>query len=131
MRHSYDHGALLVHAASGAGKSSVVRAGVYPKLNLSADWIVAPLFKTSSRPSDTILRSLSHSLLCINMDEDKVAALIKEIDSSIQENSDTRSIAYRGYSAKEPCSSLSTIWIGIACPRPHKQIDYSRYCAAP
>jgi conflict system STAND superfamily ATPase len=88
MRHSYDHGALLVHGASGAGKSSVVRAGVYPKLKISADWIVAPLFKTPSQPWESILQSLSHSLLCGGIDEDKIAPAIREIDIGVQENRD-------------------------------------------
>jgi hypothetical protein len=89
MRHSYDHGALLVHGASGGGKSSIVRAGVYPKLKISADWIVAPLFKTSSQPWEGILQSLSHSLLCAGIGEDKIAPAIREIDIGIQENRDT------------------------------------------
>jgi hypothetical protein len=86
MRHSYDHGALLVHGPSGSGKSSVVRAGVYPKLKISADWIVAPLFKTQSQPWESILQALSHSLLCAGIGEDKIAPAIREIDIRIREN---------------------------------------------
>jgi Novel STAND NTPase 1/TIR domain len=89
MRHSYDHAALLVHGASGAGKSSVVRAGVYPKLKISADWIVAPLFKTSPQPFDSILQSLSHSLLRGGIGEDRIAAAIREIEFRIKQNSDS------------------------------------------
>jgi Novel STAND NTPase 1 len=66
-----------------------VRAGVYPKLKISADWIVAPLFKTSPQPFDSILQSLSHSLLRGGIGEDRIAAAIREIEFRIKQNSDS------------------------------------------
>jgi hypothetical protein len=62
MRHSRDGRALLLHGTSFAGKSSLVRAGVYPKIiRMPKLWVAVPLFKTVSEPFDQLLKKLSSS----------------------------------------------------------------------
>jgi TIR domain/AAA ATPase domain len=62
MRHSHDGRGLLVHGTSGSGKSSLVRAGVYPKIICMPKlWVAAALFKTSRDPFTQMLERLTAS----------------------------------------------------------------------
>src|SRR5262249_21704948 len=87
MRHSYDSGALLLHGSSGAGKSSLMRAGVYPKLKrMQESWTVVPLFKTTPTPFDDLLEVLSQSLIDVGVDRQSVADAIHQMsNASVQQ----------------------------------------------
>jgi conflict system STAND superfamily ATPase/TIR domain-containing protein len=62
MRHSHDGRGLLVHGTSGSGKSSLVRAGVYPKIiRMPKLWVAAALFKTAPDPFTQMLERLTAS----------------------------------------------------------------------
>jgi TIR domain/AAA ATPase domain len=62
MRHSHDGRGLLVHGTSGSGKSSLVRAGVYPKIiRMPKLWVAAALFKTAPDPFTQMLERLTSS----------------------------------------------------------------------
>ena len=63
LRRAYAEGSerlVLVAGASGSGKSSLVRAGVVPRLRrLEAGWIVVPMFTPQDAPLEKLARSLS------------------------------------------------------------------------
>jgi hypothetical protein len=62
MRHSHDGRGLLVHGTSGSGKSSLLRAGVYPKIvRMPKLWVAAALFKTEPDPFTQMLKRLTSS----------------------------------------------------------------------
>src|SRR5262249_475815 len=86
MRHSYDSRALLLHGTSGSGKSSLVRAGVYPKLkSMQGSWIVISLFQTASTPFDDLLMVLGQSLMDVDVGERLLVEAIEEIrNASVQ-----------------------------------------------
>jgi len=80
MRHSYDHRALILHGFSGCGKSSLVRAGLYPKLKRSPNvWIAVPLFETADNPFDDIVDELYQSLKDANVSESSVIPALERI----------------------------------------------------
>jgi TIR domain/AAA ATPase domain len=86
MRHSYDNRALILHGSSGAGKSSLVRAGLYPKLARTSNfWIVTELFKTEDKPVDVLLDRLYHSLTSADVTAKYAARAIKGIRSATEE----------------------------------------------
>jgi hypothetical protein len=86
MRHSYDNGPLFLHGPSSSGKSSLARAGIYPKLRSTPDlWVVAHLFQTTANPFDDLVESLSRSINNATLDKGDVATTIKEIKDVTQE----------------------------------------------
>jgi len=90
MRHSYDSRALLLHGSSGSGKSSLVRAGVYPKLkSMQESWTVVPLFKTTPTPFDDLLKVLSQSLIDVRVDRQLVADTIHEMSDASEQQLET------------------------------------------
>jgi hypothetical protein len=53
----------MLFAASGAGKSSLMRAGVIPRLRRNGRaWIIAPPFRPGAKPMDELAQSLSSCL---------------------------------------------------------------------
>jgi WD40 repeat protein len=55
---------LLIHGGSGSGKSSLLRAGVLPRLQPHPDWTVLPTLRYSQTPNDdlTLLGMLAQEL---------------------------------------------------------------------
>lgn len=58
-----DGSLLLLLGASGSGKSSLVRAGLLPRLKRSRDWLVVDPFRPGSRPFDRLQGCLVDAFL--------------------------------------------------------------------
>ena len=80
MRHSRDRGPLFVHGSSGSGKSSLIRAGVYPMLlDTPESWVVATLFKTDVTPFDSLVKSMAQAVEGTGANKDAVSLRFHEI----------------------------------------------------
>jgi len=75
--------ALLVFGASGSGKSSLVRAGLLPRLRRSDEWIVARPFRPLGRP----LRELAAALAAAFVEHGKERDW-REIESRLEADGD-------------------------------------------
>ena len=52
---------VLVLGASGSGKSSLVRAGLIPRLRVSSEWLPLPAFQPRSNPIFELAEALSQA----------------------------------------------------------------------
>jgi|GEM_PF-1099764 len=64
MRHRGEPRMLLIHGGSGSGKSSLLKAGVLPRLARNRDWVVLPTLRYGETPSDdeTLFAKLAKEL---------------------------------------------------------------------
>jgi len=75
MRHRGEPRMLLIHGGSGSGKSSLLKAGVLPRLARNRDWLVLPTLRYGETPND---------------DETLFARLAKELTVRFPSDSPTR-----------------------------------------
>jgi len=75
MRHRGEPRMLLIHGGSGSGKSSLLKAGVLPRLARNRDWLVLPTLRYGETPND---------------DETLFAKLAKELTVRFPPDSSTR-----------------------------------------
>jgi len=64
MRHRGEPRMLLIHGGSGSGKSSLLKAGVLPRLARNRDWLVLPTLRYGETPNDdeTLFAKLAKEL---------------------------------------------------------------------
>jgi hypothetical protein len=109
IRRERDHCLHLVIGASGSGKSSLVRAGVIPRLKRDQEaWIVLPPFHPGSEPLQEWASSIVTALSCYNLPRQQ-----EEILQSLQTDPE-RTIAdlvetFRTQSGAQEASLLVTI----------------------